>query len=261
MRFRCLVCGKVHRSDIESEGRSCLQRLVDDCGWRVYPGFNPPPLPHSPAFSFLDEVWRQYVRDNRPVEPRTALLPGRAVLALDPAADVEAEVGAYLDEISRPIRRWAREAWDAWRAFVRWKGELLAARPPAEVTVTRLDPEHDGLGRVRKYVVRPLVAVPPPLPGEVAVLGVSLEEALARMLPRSERVTNFLAGLAYRSDEFVAVMVTWRWERGAGEVWNKRHTALAVYREPYGRCGSLERVEPGQDIAPAVRRILSGCGR
>lgn len=253
VRFRCLVCGRVHRSDVESEGRACLRTLVDGYGWRGHAGFGPPPPAYTPAFLFIERVWRRAIAEREFAAVNGELLPDRAVLALDPAADVEAEVRAHLREISEQARREVARVWEQWREFVQWQRELLSARPPAEIAAVATEREEDGPKRIKSYVVRPLV--PCPFAGEIRVNGISLEYILARRLPlwcRPE--TAYLAGIAYRPHEFVAVRVVWAWQ-GVRRLCK----GLVVYCEPYGQRGACRSVAvPSWEGAKeAVKRVLA----
>jgi hypothetical protein len=237
---------------VESEGRACLRTLIDGYGWRGYTGFGPPPPAYTPAFLFIERVWRHAIAEREFAAVNAELLPDRAVLALDPVADVEGEVRAHLEGISGQARRQVAQVWELWREFARWQRELLSARPPVEVAAVAMERMRDGPKRIKSYVVRPLV--PYPFAAEVPVDGLSLKHVLARRLPpwcRAEM--TYLAGVAYRPREFVAALVVWAWQGSC-----RLCKGLVVYREPYGRRGTCKPVAilPGESAQEAVKRVL-----
>ena len=256
VRFRCLVCGRVHRSDVESEGRACLRTLIDECGWRGHAGFGPPPPAYTPAFLFVDYAWRRGLAEHEFGAANAELLPDKAVLALDPTADVEAEVRAHLEEISEQARRRVARVWELWRELVRWQRELLSARPPAEIAAVAAERVRGGPKQIKNYIVRPLA--PCPFAGEIPVDGILLKYRLARRLPlRCRPEMSYPAGVAYRPHEFVAVLVVWAWEGP-----RRLCKGLVVYREPYGRRGTCKPVAilPGESTEEAVERVLAEGG-
>lgn len=247
----------MHRPDVESEGRACLWTLVDGCGWQGHAGSGTPPPACTPAFLFVDYAWQCGIVEHGFGAADTGLVPDRAVLALDPTADVEAEVRAHLEEISGQARRRVARVWELWREFVRWQRELLSARPPAEIAAVAAERVRGGPKEIKSYIVRPLVSCP--FAGETLVDGISLEYRLARRLPLwCSGQMSCLAGVAYRPREFVAVLVAWTWERA-----RRLCRGLVVYREPYGQRGTCRSVAvpSGGSGEEAVRRVLAEEGR
>jgi hypothetical protein len=181
--------------------------------------------------------------------------PDRAVLALGPDADVEAEVGAYLEELSEFARKRVGEMWEAWRKLTRWRRDLLSARPPAEIVIRAVYRCPDGFNQIIRYAVRPAAAVPPPFVGQLEINAVLLERSLQKMLPRpKQRLAPVLIGLTYRPDAFVAVFMSRLWGEG-----DETRRELFVYCEQYGQRGTCEPAAllPGESLDSAAERVLA----
>ncbi|MEW5935939.1 MAG: hypothetical protein AB1816_20340, partial [Bacillota bacterium] len=90
VRYRCLACGRLHRSDAKG-GRECLRLLAERYGWAVH-GEPAPPWPQcTPAFLFVQCLWAQRYAGLAFAASAPRRLP-RELLALDPRADVRGEL-------------------------------------------------------------------------------------------------------------------------------------------------------------------------
>lgn len=248
VRYRCLACGRVHRSDAE-EGRECLRLLADRYGWKA-DGEPAPPWPQcTPAFLFVQYLWAQRYAGLAFAASASRPLP-RELLALDPHADVREELRRCREELAGELRRQADEAWSAWRAIVEWQRELARLRPPAGAEVTAYGPLSGGQEVIWSYAVRPRVRCEV-APDAIEVRDTGLyqaiprEKAIRRAVPRLVRVE-------YRPEHFLAVfqMVT--------RARDGRVVGFVVYREKYGTRGAstFAALPPGADPGRCLRELL-----
>lgn len=253
VRYRCLACGRTHRSDAE-ESQECLRLLAERYGWKAH-GEPAPPWPQcTPAFLFVQCLWTKRYAGSAFAASASRPLP-RELLALDPRADVRGELERCRQEFAEKSRRLADEVWSAWRAIAEWQGELAGRRPPADAEVVARPSSFDGQREVEFYAVRPRVrcAVAPDV---VEVSGMDLCQAIP--VPRREdarRAVRRLVHVEYRADRFLAVlrmtvMVRVREYRTAGFV---------VYQERYGIQGKSRFVPlaPGADSERTLQELLS----
>ena len=249
VRYRCLACGRVHRSDAE-EGRECLRLLAERYGWKAH-GEPAPPWPQcTPAFLFVQCLWAQRYAGLAFAASASRPLP-RELLALDPQADVWGELRRCREEFAEGSRRQADEAWSAWRAIAEWQRELAGMRPPAGAEVAAYGPLSGGRRLIWSYLVRPRVRCAA-APDAIEVRDIALYEAI----PKEKAVRCAVAELVhveYRPEHFLAVF------QMTARTRDSRVVGFVVYQEKYGARGASKFVPlpSGADPGRFLQGLLS----
>lgn len=255
--YRCLACGKAHRSGTKAALR-CLQALRECCRWTAVVGPLSPNIACSTPFAFVSFVWSE----ESSASPDGEVELDEFLLALEPGPGLFGQVEAYLASKAEACgARKVREQWARWEALVGWKKTLLNCRPPAEVVGVAREPLKlfPGLARLSAYVVRPSVRCPGG-PEEIEVPGHWLQRYLPRPAPDSELE---LLDVWYAAGDFFAVSLEYglRWEEQPGRSWRQvwRPICFVVYREGYGRRGRNARVwiPEGSDLEGMFRDLAA----
>jgi len=246
VEYRCLVCGRVHRSGT-GDAAGCLDRL-ERHGWRGYVGPYPPEPAVTPAYWFVVQAWREALAGLSSDAPASCG-PSEALLALDPAGDVRGEVERYFRERLREGRVFLDRVWRLWSDFVEWRHAVEAARPPAAVArVSR-----HAWGRpapISSWSVRP--AVSGPLGDrDLDMDDFGAEEIIKKHIrgPCWDGAVR-LVHVEYGPEAFVAVL---------GYVPVMTYCALLVYREPYGGAAedAFYPLPEGADAARFLEEALA----
>ncbi|MFZ5768523.1 MAG: hypothetical protein ACOY3F_07485 [Bacillota bacterium] len=155
VKYRCLVCNRVHTSG-SGEAERCRLNLSVQPGWGQTRSAGPyPPTMHfTPAFLFAAAVWDAWW----PGPPSGNFEVPEWVLALDAFAP---NLGVAFEEAVHEERERQRRcramAWENHRVFCRWMGALRRHRPPARIARLELMtpyPKRSG------YYVTPAVLPP-----------------------------------------------------------------------------------------------------
>lgn len=249
VRYRCLACGRAHRSDAK-EGRECLRLLAEKYGWKAH-GEPTPPWPQcTPAFLFVQCLWAQRYAGLAFAASASRPLP-RELLALDPGADVRGELRRCREEFAEESRRRADEAWSAWRAIAEWRRELAGLRPPADAEVAAHSPVSGGQRLIWSYLVRPRARCAGAT-AAIEVRGNVLYEAIPQK-KAADRAAPELVHVEYRPEYFLVVF------QMVARTWDHRVVGFMVYREKYGARGvsTFVALPPGADPGRFLQELLS----
>lgn len=246
VEYRCLVCGRMHRSGT-GEAAECLDHL-ERHGWLGRIGLYPPEPVATPAYWFVVRAWRKAVA-GLSSDAAVSCGPSEALLALDPAGDIRGEVERYFRERLREGRAFLDRVWRLWSEFVEWRHAVEAARPPA--AVARVSRHIWGRpAPISSWSVRP--AVPGPLgDGDLDMDDFGIEEMIKKHVrgPCWDGAA-WLVHVEYGPDAFVAAV-------GYAPAGVCR--AFLVYREPYGGAaeGAFYPLPGGADAARFLEEVLA----
>lgn len=249
VKYRCLVCNRVHTSG-SGEAERCRLNLSVQPGWGQTRSAGPyPPTMHfTPAFLFAAAVWDAWW----PGPPSDNFEVPEWVLALDAfAPNLEAAFEEAVHEERERQKRCQAMAWENHRVFCRWMGALRRRRPPARIARLELItpyPKRSG------YYVTP--AVLPPGWGE-SYMKVSAERLWYNIwtwVPGNSLLrwgaSTPLIHASYSEYEFAAVFeVPVGWSRGylvCRERYGEAPVARLVHdstpEDALGRVGELQGI-------------------